>query len=90
MRRTALLVAAQSYPYEGPWVPLGRRGGWRFKPEHDFLGGVAIEVIDGSSPLRRISLNAEPVEFIGEKARAIILDGNTLDVLITVNIERID
>lgn len=74
MHNKALIIGARPSPWEGPWIELGD-GTWLVNPMEDYQGAVAVEVTrpDSDDP-DVLSLNDEPVQIEGIKARGIIRD----------------
>lgn len=84
MRRKALISGVLPSPFEGPWIPVGGDE-WKYIPNIDFEGKVAIEVRKDGSSSRHL-LNGKGFTFEGDTARAVVLESMDTLSCVTVNI----
>ena len=47
MKKKALIIGALPVPFEGPWVVTDETDGWDVRMEHEYGGGIRIEVEEG-------------------------------------------
>lgn len=85
MRRKALIIGVLPSPFEGPWIPLGSGESWVYRPEVDYGGAVAIDVLSNGSTTRH-RLRGGDVVIRGDRARAVVLYDVPGARIVTVNI----